>query len=203
MRNSPDAFSGGAREEPEEDKDCFLEAKRLYAENHYAEALKLYTELAGKGYSSSQVFLGWMLHSGLGSAKDDDQALAWFIKAANNGSNEGMFYAGRILDNYGRYAEAFEYFRLAAAKDYTPALCRLGLLYLEGRGVVQNRDYADAYFKRAADRGNVFAKRELAAQVLRSGNLLQKIIGGIRFVAAVIEGSVIAMKNPHSEAIKW
>lgn len=185
------------------DQEVFSEATHLYEAGQYVEAASRYKDLAEKNYLDAQVFLGWMYSEGIGYVQSRDSALFWFKKAAALNSAEGMFYCGRLLEEDGQSEDAFEYIRLSAGKGYPPALCRLGLMYLIGRGVAANNDYAMQYLRRAADQGNVFAKRELAVvQMKHALNLLTWAQGGLRFIAAVIEGFLIAWRDPYSEKIK-
>lgn len=185
------------------EQEAFSDAKRLYESGRFTESASRYRELAEKGYPDAQVFLGWMYSEGVGYAQSREDALYWFKKAAALNSSEGMFYCGRLLEEDEQADEAFKYIRLSAGKNYPPALCRLGLMYLVGRGVAANNDYAMQYLKRAAEQGNVFAKRELAVVQMKSArNPLARIRGGLKFIAAVTESFFIAWRNPYSEKIR-
>lgn len=182
------------------DRELFFEAERLYTKKRFGEAFARYSELSEKGYCAAQVFLGWMYSEGIGTEPDRDVALFWFKKAAQKGSAEGMFYCGRLLEEFEKYDEAFEYIRLGAVRNYAPALCRLGLMYSIGRGVTENKDFAVQYLRRAAEQGNVFAKRELAVQlIMHSPSLLKRVEGVFRFALAITESFFVALRNPHSE----
>lgn len=70
--------------------------------------------------------------------------------------DKGAYYYGE-----GQYAEAVEYYRLAAAMGSAQAIANLGYCYLYGRELEANLSQAIAYFKIAADRRNVDAAYKL------------------------------------------
>lgn len=179
------------------------EAKQLYENKQFAEAFTLYTQLAENGYNPAKIFLGWMYSEGVGTVRNNESALYWFKKAAESKSPEGMFYCGLLLEQDGKDTEAFDFIYQSASTGYGPALCRLGLMYLIGRGVNVNHDFAIQYLRRAAGKGNVFAKRELAVYMIKNPkNQFDRVIGGLKFVLAVAESFVIALRNRYSEKIK-
>lgn len=59
------------------------------------------------------------------------------------------------------YAEAVQWYRKAADKEYSPAQYRLGRLYERGLGVEQNREEAIKLYKKSAKQGYVDAKQAL------------------------------------------
>lgn len=73
------ALSAGALADPLADANKLLEAKS------YAQALAIYTELAGAGNSEAQFHLGEMYWYGEGVAPSDATAQSWFSKAAGAG----------------------------------------------------------------------------------------------------------------------
>jgi len=72
----------------------------------------------------------------------------------------------------GRVGEALGEFRALAAIDFTPALNRLGTMYLKGDGVPRDPGRAKDLWKRAANLGHVRARRNLGFLLIsgRYGN---------------------------------
>lgn len=82
--------------------------------------------------------------------------------------NAMLLHNSAYLNNKGaklyveqKYAEAVEYYRIAAAMGNTQSISNLGYCYLYGREIEQNTSIAIAYFKEAARRGNVDAAYKL------------------------------------------
>lgn len=67
---------------------------------------------------------------------------------------EDLFSAGVEAAGKGRYLEAADRWRQAAALDHADAAFRLGALYEEGRGVDQDHGEAVDWYHRAAANGN-------------------------------------------------
>jgi hypothetical protein len=189
---------------PEEiNEHLFLRASQAYAKGQYEDARSLYTQLARKGHEKAQIFVGWMHSKGLGGPVDTNIAVDWFKQASAGGSAQGMFYCGRQLEEIGNYSEAIEFIRGSAGKNYGPALCRLGIMYLAGRGVTENKEYALMYLSKAAMQGNVFAKRELAFNSITTSNsFLRRMAGRILFGLAIAQSFFIALRDPFSEKIQ-
>jgi uncharacterized protein len=88
-----------------------------------------------------------MYHDGKGVTQDDEEALKWLRKSANQGyatgqDNLGLMYLnGMGVPQDGN--EAALWFRKAADQGYGPAQNNIGVAYDKGIGVPQ--DYIQAY----------------------------------------------------------
>ncbi len=183
--------------------DHLQKAAKFFAQKRYVEALVLYEQLAEQDHPNCQVFVGWMYHEGLGTKKDDDKALRWFEKAARSGSEKGMFYYGKLLTMKGELKKSFAEYQKSAAMGYAPALYRLGIIYAKGVGVDKNLTLADDYFLKAAARGHIFAKREIALRYLTgSHGLLGRLEGVGLFTQLLIDGIRSILKNKYSDELK-
>ena len=88
------------------------------------------------GLNKLEVFVAKCFRQGVGVPRDEENAVASFLTAAQGGSAEGqhemgrMFFAGKAgLPQ--SYAEAAQYWRLAAAQGLARAEYQLGALYLK------------------------------------------------------------------------
>ena len=87
---------------------------------NYGEALKAYTESAGKGYVLAEANLGWMHWSGLGTGRDYKKAMEWYSKAAEKGHAESqsglaeIYYNSRGLPKRD-YVNAYKWYAIAGA----------------------------------------------------------------------------------------
>lgn len=86
-----------------------------------------------------------------------------FIIALTASTAHADFAAGlKAYEEHNYVAAAKEWRSLAEAGD-APSQFNLGLLYLDGAGVVQNYEQAIEWFRRSADQGYVKAQHNLGA----------------------------------------
>ena len=102
---------------------------------------------------------------GRGVTKDEDEAVKWFRKAADQGDaaaqcNLGNMYAeGRGVTK--DEAEAVKWFRKAAERGHSPAQFNLGASYLFGQGVIKDPVQAHIWFNVAGAAGDEEARKQL------------------------------------------
>lgn len=82
-------------------------------------------------------------------------------RAVDLGDSEYINNKGASLYREGTYAQAVEYYRLAAAMGSVHAVSNLGYCYLYGRDIEPDTQLAIAYFKTAAAGGDVDAAYKL------------------------------------------
>ena len=129
-----------------------------------SEEVKQIMEKAKQGDAGSQQLLGDCYHYGTrGLPHDDEQALYWYRKAADQGFAEGQVSVGlcykdgnAVSQNYG---EAMKWFRKAAGQSYPHGFVNIGLLYKEGLGVNKDAKEAVRWFRMATDKGNAYGYR--------------------------------------------
>ncbi len=66
-------------------------AEKAMSEGNFAIAYCLWSPLANDGDKRSQFNIGWMYHNGYGLTINDDQALSWWLKAAEQGYLDALF----------------------------------------------------------------------------------------------------------------
>jgi serine/threonine protein kinase len=100
-----------------------------------------------------------------GVGKDYSQAVAWYRKAADQGSAVGqsdlgsLYYYGHGLPQ--DYAQALFWFRKAADQGDASADANLGVMYANGQGVPQDYAQAVAWYRKAADQGSAVGQNDL------------------------------------------
>lgn len=99
---------------------------------NYSRALKLYLIAATRGDAEAQFIVGGMLYKGMGTDPDQRQAFKWLQRAEQQG------------------------------KTSPESLGLLGLMYLQGIGVPQNYVEAEKRLSKAAEQGDIPAKKYLA-----------------------------------------
>src|SRR5262245_8301102 len=110
-----------------------------YVLTRAARRLAAWTEAAREGNPDAQVLLASCLEDGIEGEKDDNAALAWHRRAADQGHAFGQFAVGWMIA-HGRgvpvdLAEAGRWYRLAAEQGQFCALTHLGSWYEQGKGV--------------------------------------------------------------------
>lgn len=99
------------------------------------------------------------------SPKDDQQAVAWYRKAAEQGDAHAQFILGLMyFDGRGVAKDdlqAVTWYRKAAEQGYSSAQVNLGLMHVSGRGVAKDDLQAVTWLRKAADQGNAYGQHGL------------------------------------------
>ena len=143
--------------------------------------LPLLQSAAENGDALAQYIMGECNHNGYGVAKNEKEALRWYILSADHGQRFAQAELGVYYYDQSNFAEAFSYFHASAAQGYDFAQRRLAFLYYDGEGVEQNYHEALNWFKLSANQGDMIA---------------QFMVGDIYY-----SGTGIA--PDHAEALKW
>ena len=98
----------------------FEDGQVAYRRDDYAEALRLWGQLADQGNARAQFSLGQMYYMGQGVPRDYAQADAWYRKAADQGFDYAQFNLGVAYEDGGLgvpqdYALAYMWFNLASS----------------------------------------------------------------------------------------
>lgn len=157
------ALCGTAQAGPLED------ARQALGKHDYGRAARLLRPLAERDIAPAQIELGLLYFRGRGVPEDDVAAFQWFSRAAALGSPEGMYHLANMYA-FGHgipKAEAdpderaAQFYFEAARRGHAPAQHSLGIFYLTGKGVQQDRPEAEKWFRRAAAQGHAEAQRFL------------------------------------------
>jgi len=131
-------------------------------------AFRLFREMAEAGDPHSYLNLGYFYDLGLGTRKSRTDALRWYRRAYRNGDSAGASNIATVYRDQGRFREAFEWFKRAAAMNDGDAELELAKCYFDGLGVTKHRGHAIAAIKRALSSTNITqAGREEAARLFR------------------------------------
>jgi TPR repeat protein len=139
----------------------FAQAMQLAQQNRSVEALPLLQQLAEQGNAPAQFHLAQMYRDGQGVTQNNDQALIWYRKAAEQGQVEAQNYLGWFYSAAQDYSPAVAWYRKAAEQGYAEAQYNLGWLYAKGRGVAQDDKQAVDWFSKAAQQGYADAQFNL------------------------------------------
>jgi len=140
----------------------------------YEDALN-WAHLAAPHSVEARYLLGQLYEAGQGVAADDNNALSWYLDAAEQGYAPAQYLVGLFLAE-GRGAKqnpraAVEWYERAAAQGLAQAQVALGEMLLRGEGVEANPAQGHMWMLRAARQG-------LAEAQLLLGELAEKAGGG-------------------------
>jgi TPR repeat protein len=148
-----------------------------YNRGDYAQALKIFRQLAAQGDASAQYRFGQMYREGQGVTQNYQEALKWYRLAAAQGIAEAQNNIGWMYHKgYGvtqDHQEALKWYRLAADQGNASAQYNIGYMYGNGQGVTQNYQEALNWFRLAAAQGDATAienlkRPEMVAAALNS-----------------------------------
>lgn len=148
--------------------NVYQNADDIKKEPEVSGEVKLYMELASKGFAEGQYNLGYCYEYGDGIAQDHKQAVYWYKKAAGQGYAKAQynlalcFYNGSGTDM--NREEAAKLFRLAAEQGDMYAQYSMGVCYYNGDGVEKDIIKAVECFQNAAAQGHPEAKKVLNIQ---------------------------------------
>ena len=135
----------------------------------YEQAAAKLKPLAEAGDAVAQHRLSILYFYGHGVPEDENAALSWAMKSANNGLADGMFFVANIyvfgdtvpVEADDPDLEAAKWYHEAASREHADAQYSLGLMFLAGKGVIQSQEEAMKWIQRAADQGHAGAKNFL------------------------------------------
>lgn len=161
--------AGGVWAAPEDD---FRAGSQAFREGDVVQAMAVLKKSADAGHAPSQALLAYILDK----AEFNEEAIAYYRKAAAQGDKDGEFGLGAMYaagEGVKRDpAEARKWIARAAEKGHATAINALAEAYIKGGlGIDENqRNNAEAlvWVRRAADSGYVPAMEQLAA-AYRSG----------------------------------
>ncbi|MGX7002461.1 tetratricopeptide repeat protein [Caballeronia sp. KNU42] len=171
----------------------------------FSEAEAAYRLLIDQGSILSMVNLGsrYEYRSDSDGGPDFAQAEFWYHKAIEAGSAVATLPVGYFYLRRKNYEEAREVFSIGRDRDYAPSILRLGDLYAKGLGVERNYDIAQDFFKQAACRGNLWAKRTAAVLAFRRSRDIVTRFGWWMLVAtSYLEFRYQKWREPRSERLK-
>ncbi|MGI9215099.1 MAG: SEL1-like repeat protein, partial [Gammaproteobacteria bacterium] len=128
----------------------------------YHKSIHWYSKAASMGSYEAEYQMAQLIEQGLVEKKkypiNMNIAVNSFIKAAGQGDPEAMLMLAEHYLNIKEYSLSLMYYQQAAKQNFTPAILRLGLLYLHGE--IIPRDYLKAIdlLTQAANLGEVNAE---------------------------------------------
>jgi|GEM_PF-1953576 len=140
-----------------------------------------------------------MYEKGIGVAQDDEQAIFWYLKAAEQGyvtaqNHLGVMYKNGICVSKNN-AKAMFWFRKAAEQGCKTGQCNLGLMYRDGDGTEEGDTQAVFWFRKSAEQGYAAGQYHLAFMYAKGRGILRDITQAISlFREAAKQGDVNAQE---------
>jgi len=137
----------------------------LYESGDFKGAFRLFKQAAEKGDRISQYRVAYMYLDGLGTPRNNFEALKWFRVAAARGNAKAQDQlAVMLLKGQGTPRDvdgAIKFFRLAAEKGVVSAQVSLARIYDKNGRAPANPEEALNWFRKAAVQGNAYAQARL------------------------------------------
>ena len=188
----------------------------MYANGEIRRNYKRYRLAAVRGDSFAQKNPGYMYSNGEIPQNYKRHSLAAYHAATAAQNNLGVMYSNGqgVRQNY---AEAVEWYRMAADQGDTAAQNNLGYMYANGLGVAQNYAEAVKWYRLAADQGDADAQNNLGYMYANGLGVAQNYAEAVKWYEwAAWQGFSLAQYNlgvmyetgkgvnkDYSEALKW
>jgi len=151
------------------------DAMQAYAAGNYKRASELLAPLAQTGDAVAQLRLGMLYYLGRNVKEDERIAADWWKKSAAQGNLDAMFQLGNAYlfgAQLGKTvinpdAEAATWYFRAASAGHAEAQYNLGLMFLAGKGVMEDKAEALYWIKKAAAQDHLDAQRYLKGVAAR------------------------------------
>ena len=162
---------------PQQDKfDAGLAALER---QHYATAVRAWTEIALSGSATAQNNMGLLYERGLGVTQNFSSAMDWYEKAEKSGSLEATHNIG-MLYVYGKgvsksWSRALHYFTKVEL-DVPESRHMVGLSFFQGDGQIQDRSKAFKRFLSSALEGYEPAQYMTAFMLLDGTNIKRNVL---------------------------
>lgn len=129
-------------------------ALKLYEQEDYYKAFKLFKYLADAGYAPAYSMLGMAYENGDGVAKDEELMIENYEKAIENGEAWCAYNLGCYYYDKKKYPKALEYFNQSSSSNNmyrSESYYMLGKMNEEGNGVAKNITQAIKNYKKSVE----------------------------------------------------
>lgn len=176
-------------------------AYQLCEEKRYGEALPILEKAANGGSAWAEECLGNIYWNGRGVACDLGLAMKYFQAAYDGGRRSVANDIGRLHYQLGRPELALEWLRKATDQPIS-SLYRQHEVLRTNPSLESYLGESDELLKKAAESGHVFAKRDMALRMMKSGQALRLRLLGLQKWLAVFPYAIrLVMKNESDERL--
>ena len=162
----------------------------VQAEEHFQDAFSGFQVLEEQSHDDKlQYRLGQMLYQGIGTERDEEEAVRYWQQAAKLGNVNAQYALGKFwLDTgTGDVQQAAAWLEKAANAGNTSAQYVLAKLYLEGRLGEKDVEKAGKLFQKAAEQGNGFAAYRLGRLYLEGEEIPKDMVAAVWWLIEAAE----------------
>lgn len=150
-------------------EDKYYDGKQFYEKKEYDKAVEVFLYLANEhNYALSCHKLAEMYFDGIGVEKSDEQAYAWWEKAAKFGHVDSQYLFGKYEIDKGNIESGIHYIEAAANQNHADAAYLLARNYYHGNYTDKDAEKSVEYYARASKAGNKEAKEDLIAVLMNT-----------------------------------
>lgn len=172
----------------------------LIERGRFDEAYSLCVRLGEAGSTAAQLRLGWMYQAGKGVQKDVEKAESWYGRAIRPDSARAEFNLASIYWEKRDAKQMIQWLERSATKGYPPAMYELGRMYHAGYGVAVDTEKSLGYTEQAAQKGHLFARREIAREMLIGHRGWQRMpLGFLELLSVFWTGFRVARKDLYDD----
>ena len=160
------------------------------AEEHFQDAFSGFQVLEEQSHDDKlQYRLGQMLYQGIGTERDEEEAVRYWQQAAKLGNVNAQYALGKFwLDTgTGDVQQAAAWLEKAANEGNTSAQYVLAKLYLEGCLGEKDVEKAGKLFQKAAEQGNGFAAYRLGRLYLEGEEIPKDMVAAVWWLTEAAE----------------
>lgn len=168
-------------------------AQKLDLKNLTQEQIDNIYNNAVNGMAEAQLALGMMYDFGWSIAENNQQAVYWYRKAADQGMATAQWYLGSSY-YYGEgvsqdYSTAAYWYRKAAEQGFADAQWSLGRMYASGEGVAEDISTAIDWYSKAAEQNHPAALCELGKLYFMGEKVAQNYDLALEYLAKFTESN--------------
>lgn len=130
------------------------------------------------GDAESQFKLALMYGKGVGTSKNNQEAVRWLHKSSEQGLIDAQFTLGTLYDNGNGVQKdskkAADWYLKSAEGGLVNAQFTVGMVYRLGKGVRQSNSEAVKWLRKAADQGHLIAMENLKVILEEDPQLREK-----------------------------
>ena len=178
-----------------------------YDAGEYEVAREWFEKSAAQGHPIAEANLGVYYEKGHGVERNIPKAVEFLLRAAKKGCGDAQNNYGLLLSKeMHEHEEAMKWLEKSAAQGYAEAMCNIGTLYHDGKGVPRNLLKAREWWKKAAERGHegakkYFRQREFNLEYALKKSGLTMSDDAVHTYLASVPDDVTADDNEHDLAL--
>jgi len=183
------------------------EAKAKMAQKDFAAAHAIYLALANQNDPKACYNLGLMYQEGDGVAKNMDEAVKWYRKAAELNYKDAQYTLGALVFQRQiqsiSYPEAAAYYEQAAKLGHVKSQLNLGMLYFRGDVIAQDLPAAVHWLNLAASNNNSEAQGYLANMYQQGVGVTQDTVKAAMWLLLATQNEDQRFINRHSKMLNY